>query len=117
MSTDKQKGKKDSLIAGYHSHRFCHAKQAWKVTRLCNSSAKTLFMLTIPPAKWARVVIIIIEINSILTGKTGLLYFLSSTLVLDKKLVHVVYSKVDRDVLVIAMPSERYFVTLLFTPV
>lgn len=31
----------------------------------------------------------------------------SSTLVLDKKLVHVVYSKVDRDVLVIAMPSER----------
>ena len=49
--------------------------------------------------------------------KIGLLYFLSSTLVLDKKLVHVVYSKVDRDVLVIAMPSERYFVTLLFTPV
>ena len=67
MSTDKQKGKKDSLIAGYHSHRFCDAKQAWKVTRLCNSSAKTLFMLTIPSATWARVVII--EINSILTGK------------------------------------------------
>lgn len=61
MSTDKQKGKKDNLIAGYHSHRFCDAKQAWKVTRLCNSSAKTLFTLTIPPARWARVVII--EIN------------------------------------------------------
>ena len=67
MSTDKQKGKKDNLIAGYHSHRFCDAKQAQKVTRLCNSSAKTLFTLTIPPATWARVVII--EINSILTGK------------------------------------------------
>ena len=36
-------------------------------TRLCNSSAKTLLTLTIPPAMWARVVII--EINSILTGK------------------------------------------------
>jgi len=32
----------------------------------------------------------------------------SSTLVLDKKLVHVVYSKVSRDVLVIAMPAERF---------
>jgi len=32
----------------------------------------------------------------------------SSTLVLDKKLIHVVYSKLDRDVLVIAMPAERY---------
>ena len=31
----------------------------------------------------------------------------SSTLVLDKKLVHVVYSKLSRDVLVIAMPAER----------
>ena len=31
----------------------------------------------------------------------------SSTLVLEKKLVHVVYSKLDRDVLVIAMPAER----------
>lgn len=31
----------------------------------------------------------------------------SSTLVLDKKLVHVVYSKLNRDVLVIAMPAER----------
>lgn len=31
----------------------------------------------------------------------------SSTLVLEKKLVHVVYSKMDRDVLVIAMPEER----------
>ena len=49
--------------------------------------------------------------------KIGLRYFVSSTLVLDKKLVHVVYSKVDRDVLVIATPSERYFVTFLFTPV
>ena len=26
---------------------------------------------------------------------------------LDKKLVHVVYSKSDKDVLVIAMPAER----------
>ena len=34
-------------------------------------------------------------------------YCFSSTLVLDKKLVHVVYSKLDRDVLVIAMPAER----------
>lgn len=86
--------------------------------RLCNSSAKTLLTLTIPLAMWAMVVMT--EINSIhdcIDMKIGLLYFLSSTLVLDKKLVHVVYSKVDRDVLVIAMPSERYFVTLLFTPV
>lgn len=67
MSTDKQKGKKDNLIAGYHSHRFCDVKQARKVKQLCNSSAQTLFTLTIPPATWARVVII--EINSILTGK------------------------------------------------
>lgn len=57
MSTDKQKGKKDNLIAGYHSHRFCDVKQARKVKQLCNSSAKTLFTLTIPPATWARVVI------------------------------------------------------------
>ena len=35
----------------------------------------------------------------------------SSTLVLDKKLIHVVYSKLDRDVLVIAMPAERYVLT------
>lgn len=35
----------------------------------------------------------------------------SSTLVLDKKLVHVVYSKLDRDVLVIAMPAEKYVYT------
>ena len=27
---------------------------------------------------------------------------------LDKKLVHVVYSKFDRDVLVIALPAEKY---------
>ena len=67
MSTNKKKGKKDNLIAGYHSHRFCDVKQARKVKQLCNSSAKTLFTLTIPPATWARVVII--EINSILTGK------------------------------------------------
>ncbi|KAK2563352.1 Protein inturned, partial [Acropora cervicornis] len=37
----------------------------------------------------------------------------SSTLVLDKKLVHVVYSKVSRDVLVIAMPAERIPLALL----
>lgn len=37
----------------------------------------------------------------------------SSTLVLDKKLVHVVYSKVSRDVLVIAMPAERVPLALL----
>jgi len=41
------------------------------------------------------------------SGVTCLLCF-SSTLVLDKKLVHVVYSKLDRDVLVIAMPAEKY---------
>lgn len=27
---------------------------------------------------------------------------------LDKKLIHVVYSKLDRDVLVMAMPAEKY---------
>ena len=38
----------------------------------------------------------------------GLLLCFSSTLMLEKKLVHVVYSKLDRDVLVIAMPAEKY---------
>lgn len=43
------------------------------------------------------------DLMSSVTGTTAN----SSTLVLDKKLVHVVYSKSDRDVLVIAMPAER----------
>ena len=34
---------------------------------------------------------------------------------LDKKLVHVVYSKLDRDVLVIAMPAEKYAIYILHT--
>lgn len=37
----------------------------------------------------------------------------SSTLVLDEKLIHVVYSKLDRDVLVMAMPAEKYVFKVL----
>lgn len=43
------------------------------------------------------------DLMSSVTGSTAN----SSTLVLDKKLVHVVYSKLDRDVLVVAMPEEK----------
>ena len=32
---------------------------------------------------------------------------------LDKKLIHVVYSKLDRDVLVMAMPAEKYVFKVL----